>query len=703
MNPPLAERRPHRHTEHGVDRDDPWYWLREKSEPAVLAHLEAENAFTAHRLAGLDPLRKQLYAEMVGRILETDATVPAPDGPWAYYSRVEAGKPHRIYCRRPRDGGPEQILIDVNALAEGKPYLSLGGLATSPDHRLCAYATDEDGSERHTVRIRDLSTGEDLPDRIVGVGTSLVWANDGTLLWCALDDTLRSFRVHRHRVGSATDPMTDPVLVEEPDPRYRLFPGRTRSGRFLTFTIGNGDTTEVSIVAADDPAGPRTVVFPRATGAKYQVSHVGRGDRQRLLVTTNVGADGVPGSAVNHRVLEVPIRADGLGAPIELVAHRDDVEVVGIDGFATFAAVLERDRGQLGFRLLDDAGGEHVVPIPERPCVIDDDANLEFDTRTFRFDYTSMTSPYTVFAYDLDARSVTRLKEQEVPGYDRTKYRTERLAAIAADGTEIPISIVYRADLPLSAGPHPLVLYGYGSYGITIDPVFSPTRVSLLDRGVVFAIGHVRGGGFLGRSWYEAGKFHHKQRSFTDFVACARHLVAIGATAPEKLAIWGGSAGGLLVGAAINLAPDLFRAALAEVPFVDVLTTMLDASLPLTAGEWAEWGDPRQRAFFDTIRAYSPLDNVAARRYPNLLATAGLNDPRVQYWEPAKWVQKLRATATDGEFLLWVQLTGHQGKSGRYGALEDRAFVSAWLLDQLGVAGVDPAPGIPAAGAVTGA
>lgn len=690
MKPPIATKRPHVHSEHGVERHDPWYWMRNREDPAVLAHLEAENAWTRERLAPLDPLRKQLYDEMLGRIQETDSSVPAPDGPWEYYRRTEAGRPYSIHCRRPRGGGPEQILLDVNVLGEGKPFIAVATVDTSPDHRILAYSTDFTGAEKYTVRFRDLETGADLPETIENTSGGVAWANDSrTLLWCELDATLRSHKVLRHTLGS---PGPDPVVYEERDERFRVAAHRNLSGRYLTIWAGNQSTTETSLLSADQPDGPVQVVFPRRHGAKYRVTDVGTD----LFVLTNVGVDGVPGSAVNYRLLQIPFADGGLGEGFERLPHRPDAELVDIDGFASHVVVTERDRGQLGLRILDPGSSrdhfagepsttERFVPLPEYPCVVEVGTNLEYESQLLRFEYTSLTTPATTFEVDVDSLEIRRLKEQPVRGYDRTRYRTSRVEATAPDGTRVPISLVHSADVDLEKGPHPTILYGYGAYGITMDPAFSPSRVSLLDRGIVFAIAHVRGGGFLGRQWYEDGKFKKKQNTFTDFTTCARLLIDRGVTTPDRFAIWGGSAGGLLVGAVMNQAPELFCAALAAVPFVDIVTTMLDASLPLTAAEWEEWGDPRQKDFFDAMTAYSPYDNVEAKRYPDVFAIAGLNDPRVQYWEPAKWITKLRETATGGDFLLLTHLgAGHQGRSGRYGALEDRALEYAWLLWKLG-------------------
>lgn len=674
--PPVALKRPHVHREHGVEREDPWYWLKDRDDPEVIAHLERENAWTEERLAHLAPLRRLLYDEMLSRIQESDESWPVPDGPWEYTSRTEAGLPYRVYCRRPRGGGPEQVILDVNALAEGHAYFSLASLDPSPDHRVLAYQVDTTGQELLALRFRDLTTGRDLPDVVTPTGPGVAWANDGrTVLWCEMDATQRSFRVRRHTLG---DPGEDPVVYEEREDRFRVVPWRSRSGDALFVMAANASTVEVHVV---DPLDPRSAVCleARTRGHKYKVAAA----RGRLFVASN--RDG----AVDYALYEAPLSARSAAEWRLRIPHRPGVEIVDVDGFESHLVVTERDHGQLELRVIDLRDGrDRRVPLPERPSVVHVGDNPEAGSPWVRFVYTSLTTPETVFRVHLDTLEVERLKEVPVPGYDRTRYRTERLEAVAPDGERVPISVVARADLDLRRGPHPVVLYGYGAYGISMDPEFSPMRTSLLDRGVVFAIAHVRGGGFLGRRWYEAGKFKQKRTTFSDFVACARHLVAIGATSPDRLIAYGGSAGGLLVGAVLNEAPELFRGAVAAVPFVDIVTTMLDESLPLTAGEWEEWGDPREQDFFAYMLSYSPYDNVRPVRYPDVLAIGGLTDPRVQFWEPTKWIAKLRDTATGGEFLLKMHMgAGHGGRSGRYAALEDKAFEYAWMLDRLGLGG----------------
>lgn len=611
--------------------------------------------------------------------------MPVPYGPWAYYSRTEQGRPYRIYCRRPRGGGAEQILLDVNALAEGRDYVSVGDLEVSPDHRILAYSTDFSGREIFTLRFLDLDTGEHLPDTIDGSNGSITWANDAkTVFWTALDAAQRSWRVHRHELGT---PGPGPVVLEEPDERLRVGTWKGRSGRFVYLAVMNAVQSELHVIPADAPATPPRCLQPRIRGLRYKASD----GPDRFWIVTNLAEDAEgrqTDAAPDFRLMTAPLDATGKDAWREVLPHRPRVQLVDVDAFADFVVLTERDHGQLRLRLIEPDGRDRYVPLPEPVCVVHVGDNREFATDRVRFVYTSMTTPESVFSARVDTLEVERLKETPVPGYDRTRYRTARWEAVAEDGARIPMSAVWRADLDPTAGPHPTVLYGYGSYGITIDPVFTPTRVSLLDRGVVFVIAHVRGGGFLGRAWYEAAKFKTKERTFDDFVACARHLHAMGVATPQTTLIYGGSAGGLLIGAVMNRAPEVAAAALAAVPFVDVVTTMLDESLPLTAPEWEEWGDPRERDYFEVMLSYSPYDNVRPQRYPDLLVICGLNDPRVQYWEPTKWVARLREVATGGEFLQWTHLgAGHAGRSGRYGWLEDKAFEMAWMLWKLGRAG----------------
>ncbi|MCB9665415.1 MAG: S9 family peptidase [Alphaproteobacteria bacterium] len=686
LSPPDAPQRAHVHTEHGVTRDDPYHWMRDREDPAVIAYLEAENAYTKEVTAPLEPLRKQLFDELLGRIQEDDETVPSLHAGFWSYSRTVAGKPYRIYCRREGSlDAPEQIVLDVNALAEGKEYLDLGALEVRPDQAVIAYATDETGRELYDVRFRDLATGADLPDVIPDVWPDLAWSGDGkVLLYTRLDDSLRPYQVVAHVLG--TDASADVVVYEETDERFRVTISRSADDRWLLLGADSSTTSEVRYAPADAPMGPYEVFSARHPGHEYAV--VSQGDR--FLVLTN-DADDAQGThtddAVGFALKAAKAGATDRAAWTTLVPAREGVTLQGLDAFQDFLVLEEREEGLSHLRVIRGDGSDFRIAMPEAVWVAGLGDNPAFAQDHVRFTYTSLTTPPTVYDADAVTGALTLRKEQPVLGdFDKQRYVAERLWAPAPDGTPIPVSLVRRVDTPVD-GSAPLLLYGYGAYGITIDPQFSSLRLSLLDRGVIFAIAHPRGGGFLGRPWKEAGKFAGKQHTFDDFVAAGNFLVAQGYTQHARMAIQGGSAGGLLIGAVINQAPTLAAHAVAQVPFVDVVTTMLDASIPLTTNEWEEWGDPREKSWFDVMLAYSPYDNVRQGPYPDLLVTSGLNDPRVQYWEPTKWVARLRDRVTnDPQILLKMEMgTGHGGKSGRYGYLEDVAFVQAWLLERWGL------------------
>jgi len=680
----VAERREHVHSEHGVERADPYHWLRFREDPAVMAYIQAENAYTEAMLAPLSGLQQQLYDELLARVQETDSSPPYRHGDWVYYSRTEQGKSYEIHCRRsPARGTAEQVLVDENLLAEGQDYFQLGSWEPSPDHRLLAYTVDVAGDEIYELRFEDLATGELLEDRIEGSYWSVVWANDNrTVFYLTLDAALRPWRVYRHRLGT---PRSDDLLVyQEDDERFHVHLGKTRSQAFVTLTMASTVTTEVRLLSADEPEGQPWIVAERHQGMEYAVAH--RGDR--LWITTN-DCDDEQGAhadcALNFKLVSAPVQASSRSEWVDALPHREQLRVLGVEAFASHLVVREREAGQLQLRLLDpDSGQSQRVQLPEDSYVLWREDNAEFEARSYRFGYSSMVTPDSVFEADLRTGERTLLKEIPVLGYDRSQYRTDRLWVDARDGTRVPMAVVHRAELALD-GSHPALLFGYGAYGMSYDAEWDATVLSLLDRGFVVGVAQVRGGGDLGRPWYEAGKLEHKPNSFTDFIDCAEHLVAQGYTSPDSLAISGTSAGGLLMGAVTNMRPDLFRVGLAHVPFVDVVSTMLDESIPLTAIEWEEWGDPRQPEAFETMLAYSPYDNVSAQDYPALLVTSGLNDPRVQYWEPTKWVARLRALGTgDAPLLLKTHMgAGHAGSSGRYGHLEDRALDYAFVLDAL--------------------
>jgi oligopeptidase B len=673
--PPLAPRRPTSLRLHGDERTDDWYWLRDRDDPEVTAYLEAENAYTDAMTAHTTELQTQLYEEIRGRIQETDETAPVPHGGHWYLRRTVEGLQYPIHCRRAgAPDGPEVVLLDENELATGHEYFRLGVLTVSPDHAKLAYSVDTSGAERYTLRIRDLDSGRDLPDEIPNTYYGLAWASDSrTVFYNRPDDAMRPYQLWRHVLG--TDPAEDVCVYEETDDRFFLYVHRTRSGAFVVLELESMVTSEVRVLAADDAEGDFRVVEPRRQGVEYSLDH--RGDR--FYVVTN-------DEAPNFRLLEAPVDAPGRDHWRELVGHREDVRLLGVDAFAGHLALYERAHALRQIRIVDPETAEgDPIEQPEPVHVAARGDNREFETDEFRFLYTSLVTPPTVLDYDVRSGTRTIRKREPVLGYEPEHYVTARTWATAPDGERIPISLVHRRDRPQEPGP--ALLMGYGAYEASTDPVFSTAAVSLLDRGFVVAIAHVRGGGELGRRWYEHGKLEHKANTFTDFVACAEHLVAEGWTSSAQLAARGGSAGGLLMGAVLNLRPDLFGAVVAEVPFVDVVTTMLDESLPLTVIEWEEWGNPNDTDSYETMKAYSPYDNVEAKDYPPMLVTAGLNDSRVAYWEPAKWVARLRVTKTDANpLLLRTRMgTGHAGPSGRYERWREEAFVYAFLLDALGV------------------
>lgn len=677
--------------------EDPYAWLRDRDDPDVLAHLEAENAHVDAVLGHLDGLREALFEEIRSRVVETDVSVPVVDGQWAYYHRTVEGRDYAIHCRRPAAQAQaaldpvappddEQVVLDENVLAEGHGYLAVGGIAVDPEQGRIAYLVDTDGNEEYALRIRDLASGEDVEEVTDRAAYGLAWTRDGShLLYTTPDEAWRPHRVWRHRVGGPGGVEHDELVFEEPDERFWLGIGTTRSRDFVLVGVASKQTSEVHLLDAHDPTAAPRVVAARRTGVEYHVEHDRA--RDRLLVLTNL--DG----AVDFQVLQAPLDRPDHWQP--WLAHRPGVRLEDVDAFAHHVVLTERAEAAVRLRVLDPATGQGDVLDLDDPTAITSLGAVTDDTAsTVRVVTTSLTVPATVLDVDLATGGRTLRKQQEVPGYDPARYVSDRQWATAEDGTRIPISLVRHRDTPTD-GTAAAFLYGYGAYEISSDPAFSPWRLTLLDRGVVYAIAHVRGGGEMGRAWYEQGRLEHKATTFTDFVACADHLVDVGACARDRLAIFGGSAGGLLVGATLNLRPDLCRAAVAAVPFVDVLSTMSDATLPLTVPEYEEWGDPHVPEVAATIRSYSPVDNVHEAAYPALLVTAGLNDPRVGYWEPAKWVAHLRDHDTGGgPILLKTELgAGHGGPSGRYDSWRERALFAAFVLDQVGaVDAVDDVP-----------
>lgn len=700
-SPPVAQRRPVSATHHGVTLTDDYAWLRADNwqdvmrEPSLLdaeirAYLEAENAYTDAALASTEALQAELFAEMKGRLKPDDFSVPAPDGPFDYYSNFVAGGQYPRLCRRPRGGGDEHILLDGNAEAEGKPYWDLGGKAHSPDHKLLAYAVDDKGSELFTIRVRDLATGQDLADEIPDTRGDVQWANDSrTLLYIRLDEHHRPLYVYRHVLGT---PVSEDVLVyEEKDIGFYVALDKTLSGKFLTVDAHDHQTNEVYLIDADDPESAPRLVAARETGHEYHVDH----HRSHLLILTN--SEG----AEDFRIVAVPVHQPDRANWREIVPHKAGRLILDMQAYTDYLVRLEREDslprlvitpitpGIEVDRAILDPAGEHQIAFAEEAYALGMSEGYEFDTTTLRFTYSSMTTPAETYDYDMAARTRVLRKRQEIPsGHNPADYVTRRLFAPAADGETVPVSLLYRKGTPLD-GSAPLFLYGYGSYGISIPASFSTTRLSLVDRGFIFAIAHVRGGKDKGYRWYKDGKHKTKRNTFTDFIATGEHLVAQGLTRRGRIVANGGSAGGMLMGVVANMAPDLFLGIIADVPFVDVLNTMLDKDLPLTPPEWPEWGNPIESAEdFAIIRSYSPYDNVEAKAYPHIFAYGGLTDPRVTYWEPAKWIAKLRRLNTsDNLVVLKTNMeAGHGGASGRYERLRETALDYAFALKIAGLA-----------------
>ena len=660
---------------HGDKRTDPYYWLREKDNREVIAYLQAENAYTDEVMAPTAGLQDKIYSEIVGRIQETDTSAPTNfKGYWTYTRTVE-GLDYEIYCRRAGSmDATEQVLLDGNVLADGHEYFDLGYVERSPDERLLAYTLDYSGAELFQLRFRDLESGADLDDIVEGVHYGSAWSADSrTFFYVKPDATLRPYQVWRHAMG--TPALEDALVLQEDDERFELSVELTKSERFILFSSGSQVTSEWRFLPADQPDGRPAMVEPRRQGIEYSVDHQG----DRFVILTNDGAH-------DFRLMAAPVSSPGRASWIEVVPQRVGVRLNFTDVHAAHIVLGERSDGLQRLEVLDTRTGElHLVDQPDAAYTAFPGSSPDYASSVMRFFYTSLTAPFSAVDYDMRTGQRTVVKEQPVRGgYDRADYETERLWATAQDGVRVPISLVYKRGLQRT-GANPLLLYGYGAYELSNDPMFEPARLSMLDRGFVYAIAHVRGGGEMGRTWYEDGKFLHKANTFRDFIACAEQLIASGYTSSRRLAIRGRSAGGLLIGAVLNERPDLFACAVAQVPFVDAVTTMLDESLPLTVNEYEEWGNPSDPEFYDYMKGYSPYDNVKAADYPALLVTAGLNDPRVSYWEPAKWVAKLRAVARgDRPILLKTQMgAGHAGPSGRYEGWREEAFVTAFVLSEI--------------------
>jgi oligopeptidase B len=673
--PPIAPRRKTVLEKHGDRRIDPYYWMREKDNPEVIAYLEAENAYTDAVTAPTAALRERLYREIVGRIQETDSSAPSYFKGYWHYTRTVEGLDYEIHCRRPGSmEAAEHVLVDGNQLAQGHDYFELGFVEHSPDENLLAYAADYTGAELFELRFRDLTTGNELNDVLHDVYYGFAWAADNrTVFYVKTDAAMRPFQVWRHVLGTPSE--QDVLVLEEDDERFELSVESTKSERYILFSSSSQVTAECRFVAADEPEAKPKLIEPRRPGIEYSVDH----QEDRFLILTNDGAR-------DFRLMAAPVSDPGRATWVTLVPERDGVRINVTDVHKKHVVLGRRSDGLQQLEVLDCVTGEtHLVDQPDAAYTAFPGGNPVYDSDVMRFFYTSLTAPFSAVDYDMRTRERTLVKEQPVRGgYDRTEYVTERLWATAPDGVQVPISLVRRRDQRPN-GDHPTLLYGYGAYEASTDPMFDPVRLSMLERGFIFAIAHVRGGGEMGRAWYEDGKFLNKTNTFTDFIACASHLIAHGYTSPGKLAIRGRSAGGLLIGAVLNSRPDLFSCAVAQVPFVDAVTTMLDETVPLTVPEYEEWGNPNDVEYYDYMKSYSPYDNVKATDYPAILVTAGLNDPRVAYWEPAKWVAKLREVKNDGKpLLLQTQMgAGHSGPSGRYESWREEAFVTAFVLSQL--------------------
>ena len=679
--PPAAPRRPRIDVVHGDRREDDYFWLRDKEDPATLAYLRAENAYTDAVMKPTEAYQEALYREMLGRIKEDDDTVPYRQGRYLHYSRTETGKQYPIMCRK--TGGldaPEEVTLDLNRLAEGHPYLGLGVYAPSDDGTLLAYSLDLTGFREYTLEIKDLRTGALLSDRIPKVSAVAWSAEPDVLFYVTEDEAKRPHRLYRHRLGGASE-----LLFEETDALFRLHVSRTRSLRYLLASSRSFTSTEFRFLRASEPRGQWTLLHPREKDHEVDVDHGLSPAGDLFYLRTNGGG------RRNFRLVTVSADDPRPERWRELIAHREDVMLEDIDVFADQYVVHERAGGLTRLHVTDHRDGRsHHVEFPEPTYDIEPEPNAEFATPVYRFRYQSMVTPPSVFDYDVTARRLTLRKRTEVlGGFDPGRYRSERIHATAADGTRIPISLVCRKDASRD-GSTPLVLAGYGAYGIPYGPYFSSNRLSLLDRGVAVAIAHIRGGGENGKRWHDAGRMMNKKNSFTDFIAAADFLVVEGYTGRDRLVIEGGSAGGLLIGAVLNLRPDVSHAALLRVPFVDVINTMLDESLPLTVGEFEEWGNPKVREHYEYMKSYCPYTNLAARRYPAILVRTGINDSQVMYWEPAKYVAKLRTLkdGTNPHLLFKIDLdSGHGGPSGRYDFLREIAFDYAFILRELGLDG----------------
>jgi len=676
-SPPIAKKIPKVTEINGQKMMDNYYWLRDKQNPDVRAYLEAENAYTDAVMKPTEPLQKKLYDEMLGRIKETDVEVPYKEGGYFYYVRTEAGKQYGIRCRKKGSmDATEEVVLDINELAQGQTFMSLGGFAVSDDGNLLAYTTDNTGFRQYTLAVKDLRTGKVLVDHAERVG-SVAWANDNKTIFYTVEDatTKRQYQLYRHTVGTAGN---DALVYEEKDERFFVYAYKTRSHAYVFLLSGSHTTSEVRYTNANEPQGEWRVMEPRKQDVEYYPDHNGEFFYIRVNDTGR-----------NFRLVKTPVNYPGRVNWKEVTPQRPEVMLDDIDFFKNYYVLSEREKGLPQIRVVDLASGAwRRIEYPEPAYVTYPYVNREYDTTKFRYAYQSFITPPSVFEYDMATGTSTLLKQKEVPGgFDRNRYQVERLYATASDGVKVPISVLHLKDAKLD-GKGAMYLTGYGSYGFPYDIGFNSNLFSMVDRGVVVAVAHIRGGGEMGKAWHDDGRMMNKKNTFTDFVACAEYLVTQGYGSKDRLTIEGRSAGGLLMGAVLNMRPDLFHAALVGVPFVDVMNTMLDESLPLTVGEFEEWGNPKEKPAFDYMMSYSPYDNIQAKTYPNMLVKTSFNDSQVMYWEPAKYVAKMRALRTDHNLLLLktnMDPAGHGGASGRYDRLKEAAFDYAFFLTQMGI------------------
>ncbi len=685
MTPPVAKEIPKTAAIHGETRTDPYFWLRDRNDPEVIRYLEAENKYTEAMMKHTEELQAKLYKEILGRIKETDLSVPERIDDYFYYTRTQEGLQYPIYARKKGSlEAAEEILLDQNALAAGHKYFRIGAFKVSPNHKLLAYSTDTTGAETYTLVVKDLTTGQLLKDQVPNTYYGVEWGNDnGTIFYITLDAAKRPYQLHRHSLGA--DPKQDDLVFHEKDEMFFLTITKTRSKKYLLVDLESKTTSEVHYLDADRPTGKFQVIHARQHDMEYDVEHHG----DKFFIVTNENAR-------NFKLMEAPVSSPSKQNWKEVIPHRTAVKLDGAGAFRDHLVLYERENGLRQIRVRNLKSGEiHAVSFPEPVYTVMPAGNPEFNTTTLRFDYNSLVTPRSIFDYDMNTRKRDLKKQYEVlGGYAPALYQSERIFATASDGAKVPISMVYKKGMTRN-GKSPLLLYGYGSYGISSDPRFSSDRLSLLDRGFIYAIAHIRGGGEMGRPWYEDGKLLKKENTFTDFIACAEHLIGQKYTSSDRLVIFGGSAGGLLMGAVTNMRPDLFKVVIAKVPFVDVINTMLDESIPLTVTEFEEWGNPKNKQYYDYMKSYSPYDNVQAKAYPHMLVTTGLNDPRVAFWEPAKWVAKLRKRKTGRNVLLLKTNmgAGHGGPSGRYERFKETAFDYAFVLDRLGIDKIESTTG----------